>query len=61
MSSTSPGSNPAPIHCLSLFGLRTRSETSQPQRRVQLVKDQSPSKTATKKQLKREATDGLST
>jgi hypothetical protein len=60
MNSTLPRSNPVPIHYLSLFGLRTRGETFQPQRHVQVVKDRGRQKTATKKQLKREATHGLS-
>ena len=56
MSSISLGSNPTPIHYLFLFGLRTSSETFQPLHRVQLVKERRRQKTATKKQLKREAT-----
>jgi hypothetical protein len=58
LSSISLQSNPALTHYLVLFGLRTRSETFQTQRRLQVVKDQGLSKTAAKKQLKREATHG---
>jgi hypothetical protein len=48
MSSTAQGSSPTLIHYLFLFWLRTRSETFQPQRRVQVVKDQA----SRKRQLK---------
>ena len=57
--STWQGTNPTPIPYLFLFGLRTRSETRQPERRVQVVKEQHPSKTATKMKLERESIQRL--